>query len=161
MKKIISLVAVLLIAASTFAQADSTKTKVTGYLSVGVSLTNSTQSGTHSDFNTRSYPSLEGGVCYGSFCLGAIVGRGNFLNIFKKNDAIENYYYEAKATGCIPIGNITGSVIFGTGQFFNTMHCFIEYGAGITYNKGKFGYGVTYSNWDGGNYLTPSITVNF
>jgi hypothetical protein len=154
MKKLFILALVCLMSTSMFAQSDSTKLKTTGYLSVGLSLSNG------SDFNTGSYSSVEGGFNYGNFGLGLIFGRGN-LDGIGKNDNIQNYYYELKTTANYPLGILSGNIIFGYGGYINTPHMFIEYGAGISYSKGIMGYGVTVSNWDGGVYLTPSITVNF
>ena len=154
MKKVIILGLVFL-TSLTFAQSDSTKSKITGYAVLGLSTS------TGNDFALGSYPSLEVGLMRNNIALGIIFGRGNFVGIGKSDDIIRNYYYEVKTTACYPVGAVTGSVIFGWGQYIDTKNSFIEYGVGITYNRGRMGYGVTYSNWDGGNYLTPAITLNF
>ncbi len=154
MKKLFILALICLVS-STFAQSDSTKTKATGYLSFGTSITNG------NDFKTTSYPSIEGGIMAKNLGLGLVIGRGNFHQLGAKTDKIENYYYEAKATASYPIGILNANIVLGYGQYFNTKHNFIEYGAGFSYCEGIMGYGVTYSNWDGVNYITPSITFNF
>lgn len=144
-----------MIASVSFSQSnDSTKTKTTGYASLGLSVSNG------DDFKMTSYSSLEVGLMRENITFGAIFGRGNLSGI-GDNDNIGNYFYEVKTTASYPVGAVSGSILFGYGGYFNSTHNFIEYGVGITYNKGKMGYGVTYSNWDGVNYLTPCITFNF
>ena len=147
----------MLIAITTFAQTkDSTRySPINGYLSLGLSMTNS------SDFVTSSYTGIEGGISYKNISVGGIFGRGSLRGMWADGDNIKNYFYEVKATGSKEIGCITGSVLFGYGGYFNTSHHFIEYGAGISYTYKDFSYGVTYSNWDGTTYVTPSVTYNF
>ena len=153
MKKTL-IIAMFILNINLIAQTDSTK-KFGSYASIGISVTNS------NDFKTTSYPSIEGGVMYKNLSIGAIIGRGSLYQIGKSDDNIKNYFYEIKATGSYPIGILNINGILGYGGYFNTPHNFIEYGLGLSFSKGKMGYGVTYSNWDGSNYLTPSITLNF
>ena len=61
----------------------------------------------------------------------------------------------------MPLGDLSGSVIFGYGGYFNSSRNFIEYGAGISYKVKHISYGVMVSNWDGVTYVTPNITYNF
>jgi hypothetical protein len=161
MKKILTLICVLF-ATVTFAQssADTTKFKVGGYLSIGLSVTNYKDSYDKKDttFFTTSYSGIEGGITYGNFGAGLVLGRGN-LNF--KERGISNYFYEVKTFYCFPIKRFTGTVLFGYGGYFEPNNNFIEYGGGVSYGVGHFSYGITYSNWDGVNYLTPSITYNF
>lgn len=150
----------LLLGTATFAQTDSTscckkKSPITGYVSYGVSVTNS------SDFRTSSYTGLEGGIMKENLGLGFVFGRGSLKGLGSKTDNSQNYFYEFKTFASYPIGNVSGSVLLGYGGYFDSPHNFIEYGVGISYSVGKFGYGATYSNWDGVNYVTPSITFNF
>jgi hypothetical protein len=154
MKKILIL-ALTLITSLGFAQTDSTKVKTTGYTSLGLALSN------NSDFKTGAFTSLETGLQRNNIAVGIIFGRGSLAGLGRSNDNLSNYFYELKTTGYFPLGSVTGSVIFGWGGYFKTQHSFIEYGGGISYSVGKMGYGVTYSNWDGTNYLTPCITLNF
>jgi len=154
MKKILTIMC-LVVTCTTFGQSnDSTKTKTSGYISAGISLTNG------DNFKSNSYSSIEAGIMRDNITLGGIFGRGSLSGI-NSSDNIKNYFYEIKTTASYPVGSVSGSILFGYGGYFNTTHNFIEYGVGITYNKGKMGYGVTYSNWDGVNYVTPSITFNF
>lgn len=157
MKRLFVLALIYLMSTGLSAQ-DSTKTKTktltTGYLSVGLSLSNG------DNFKTGSYSSIEGGINRGNIGLGLVFGRGNLDGIFK-DDNIRNYYYEAKTSFCHQIGDVTGMVMFGWGQYIDTPHSFIEYGGGVTYSVGRMGYGIMVSNWDRVNYLTPSITLNF
>lgn len=155
MKKIFTFALIYFISISVFAQSDSTKSKITGYSSVGLSLS------TGDDFLTTSYPSIENGIVRDNLGLGVVLGRGNFAGMFKHGDNITNYYYEGKATAYIPLGVLSGSVIFGFGGYFKTQHMFIEYGAGISYTKCKISYGVLCSNFDNIVYITPNITLNF
>jgi len=78
-----------------------------------------------------------------------------------KEDNINNYYIEGKVFATKSIRNLSGAIFFGYGGYLNTSHHFIEYGLGVGYSIKKFTYGVSYSNWDNGNYITPSITYNF
>ena len=160
MKKILTLALICLISTVTFAQTDSTscckkKSPITGYLSYGLSVTNS------SDFNSSSYTGLEGGIMKENFGLDLVFGRGSLKGLGSSTDNIQNYFYEVKTFASYPIGNVSGSFILGYGGYIDTPHMFIEYGAGLCYNIGKVGLGATYSNWDGVNYITPSITLNF
>jgi len=157
MKKLFTLALICLMSTIVFAQTDSTKSKpkATPYVSIGVSVTNS------NNFSMTSYPSFEAGICAKNLGLALVVGRGNFYQLGSPSDKIENYYYEAKATASCPIGILTGTVLLGYGQYFNVKHNFIEYGGGFSYTEGRMGYGVIYSNWDGVNYVTPCITLNF
>ena len=147
MKTIFTLLALFVaFAASAQCQHDTTKTPITGYLSYGVSITNT------SDFRTTSYTGLEGGICYSNLSLGALG---------TKNDNINQYFYEITASVSKPIGDLSGSLFVGYGGYFNTSHMFIEYGVEMDYVINKFSYGVSCSNWDGITYITPSITFNF
>jgi hypothetical protein len=137
------------------AKADSTKDKVCGYISWGVSVTNS------SNFLQSSYTGLEGGITYGDFGAGVIFGRGSLQGMLAKDDNIRNYFYEVKTFYSKPIKKFTATVLFGFGGYIATKHNFIEYGAGVSYSVKHMSYGITVSNWDGTTYLTPSITYNF
>ena len=152
MRKLVLLV-MCMWAVSTFAQ-DSTKCNVGKYVSWGVSLSN------NSDFNTGSYSSLEFGVVCNDVAFGLALGRGSLDGIFK-NDDIRNYFYEVKVAPSFPIGKVYGNIILGVGSYIDTKHNFIEYGLGVSYTHKKIGYGVSFSNWDGVDYVTPSITYNF
>ena len=155
MRKLFILALVCLVS-TMVGQKDSTKSKISGYTSVGLSMSNG------NDFKASSYLAVEAGAMYKNISLGGIFGRGNLTGIGKSNDVLGNYYYEFKTGGYFPLGeSLTGNVIFGWGGYFNSKHTLIEYGVGMSYSCGKMGYGVTYSNWDGVNYITPSITLNF
>jgi len=157
MKNILTLIC-LVLATSVFAQ-DSTSTKsktpITGYVAYGLSVTNTT------DFKTSSYTGVEGGICYGNLSLGAVFGRGSLKGMGSSTDNINQYFYEVKTVASFPMDKISGNIILGYGGYFNTTHQFIEYGVGMVYSVKSFGYGLTYSNWDGVNYLTPSVMYNF
>lgn len=154
MKKVLFIILVIANLAS-FGQKDSTKTPITKYVSIGVSMTNST------DFRASSYPSIEVGGMRNNVAVGFAVGRGSFKGMGDTSDSFNNYYYEVRASAYYPVGSISGVFILGYGGYFDTAHNFIEYGAGLSYSTKTLGYGITYSNWDGVNYVTPSITLNF
>ncbi len=156
MRKVI-LILLTLVSTSIFAQSDSTKSKLSigAYVSASLSLTNG------NDFKSNNYPSIEGGICGDNFGLGLVLGRGNLTGLGKPTDDIKNYFYETKIFVSHGIGPLISTVLFGYGGYMNTNRNFIEYGAGISYPCGKFSYGMTYSNWDQVNYITPSITFNF
>ena len=137
------------------ATTDTSKLKVCGYLSWGISVTNS------SNFFESSYTGLEGGITYGDFGAGLIFGRGSLSGLGSKGDNIQNYFYEAKTFYSHPIGKFTPSILFGFGGYIATKHNFIEFGAGVSYSVKKMSYGITVSDWDGKPYLTPSVTYNF
>ena len=157
MKKLVILV-LALVSLSAVAQTKSTTTK---YLTIGYSI------GNHKDgttFNEVSYPSIEGGiVCNNEISFGVQIGRNQTKDIFKKDDAIQNYYWEVKLSPVFKLGPIDGNVSFGLGNYFKTdiSNYFADYGFGISKTYYKITYGIGASNWAGTNYLTPSITYNF
>jgi hypothetical protein len=162
MKKLLSALLILL-SISTFAtSADSThvdsvklKPKVSGYLSVGLSITNSP------DFLASNYASLEGGIMYRDFGAGLVFGRGSLKGLGAKDDNINNYFLEGKVSYSRPIKMITGTVFFGYGGYLGTKQMFIEYGVGASYSYKNASFGVAVSNWDKVWYLTPNISYNF
>ena len=162
MKNILTIICILF-ATSTFAAlADSTKTKtdttkykVGGYLSVGLSVTNS------SDFLTSSYTGLESGITYRDFGAGLVFGRGSLRGLGSKSDDITNYFLEGKVSYSKQIKMITLTPFFGYGGYVGTKHKFIEYGIGLSYSIKNVSIGLAYSNWDGTNYITPNLTYNF
>jgi hypothetical protein len=151
MKKIL---VVLMVMASTMSWGQCTEDSLNKYVSWGVSMSN------NSDFNSGSYSSLEFGVLYNDVAFGLVFGRGSLNGIFK-NDDIRNYFYEVKVAPSFPIGKVYGNIILGVGGYIDTKRNFIEYGLGVSYTHKKIGYGVSFSNWDGVDYVTPSITYNF
>ena len=160
MKNLFTILA-LFVATLSFSQchSDSTaccsKTKICPYVSFGVSMTNS------SDFKTSSYSGIEGGVTYGSLGAGMVFGRGSLKGLWTKSDRLSDYFAEVKSTVSKPVGDVMITGLFGFGSYLTSNRTFIEYGVGMTYNINKFGYGVTFSNWDGVPYITPNITYNF
>jgi hypothetical protein len=161
MKKILTILS-LLVATSMFGQDTMTyvnqkkvKTPITPYVSVGLSMSNM------DNFRNGTYFGLESGVCIDNLSLGVVLGRGSVSGAFKSGDKSSNYFYEAKSSGSFPLGKLNGVVFFGVGGYFNTSHMFIEYGTGFYYQSGHVSYGVSYSNWDNVNYVTPNVTYNF
>ena len=58
-------------------------------------------------------------------------------------------------------GNISlnGQIILGVGSYYAHNTTFVEYGVGLSKTYGDLTFGVSYSNWDGGDYITPSISI--
>lgn len=179
-----NLFTILAIFATLFASAqchtDSTaaccsKPKFSPYVSFGVSMTNTDealkdsviqQNGDttlqqSSDFKNKNYMGIEVGVCYENLGLGLVLGRSFLQGTFASDDHINNYFAEVKSTVTQPVGNVNVTALFGYGCYLGTTRNFIEYGVGMSYSVNKFAYGMTYSNWDDNNYVTPSITYNF
>lgn len=172
MKKVLLVLVMSLTTVLGFAQKHSTGVKqsdttvVVGtfkpYVSVGLSLSS------NEDFKAGTYPSVEVGMTKGNLSLGLVLGRQNlyFSNEAQINHGystreIQNLYYEPKITGSLPVGSLTGTLIFGWGGYFDTKHTFIEYGSGLGYTVKNVTYGITYSNFDKVDYITPSITYTF
>ena len=151
MKKVL---VILMVMVSTMSWSQCSENALNKYVSWGVSMSN------NSDFNSGSYSSLEFGVIYNDVAYGLSLGRGTLDGIFK-NDDIRNYFYEVKVAPSFPIGKVYGNIILGVGSYIDTKHNFIEYGLGVSYTYKKIGYGVSYTNWDGIDYITPSISFNF
>jgi hypothetical protein len=156
MKHLLTIICLFLVT-NTFAQnaTDTTKHKVGGYISMGLSVTNS------SDFLTSSYTAIEGGIMYRDFGVGLVFGRGSLKGMGGKDDNLKNYYVEGKVSYSHTIKMVTFTPFFGYGGYIGTKHNFIEYGVGASYAIKNIGLGVAFSNWDGINYLTPNITYNF
>jgi hypothetical protein len=152
MKKLL-LVLMVLVSVESWSQCS--ENALNKYVSWGVSMSN------NSDFNTGSYSSLEFGVIYNDVAAGLVFGRGSLQGVFDKTDNIRNYFYELKVSPSFPIGKVYGNIILGVGGYIDTKHNFIEYGLGVSYTHKKIGYGVSFTNWDGVDYVTPSITFNF
>jgi len=155
MKQFLTIILLFLGTLSFGQTVDTTKTKLSGYLSYGLSMANST------DFRASSYTGIEGGVMYDNIGVGVVFGRATLQGLGRRTDNINEYFYEVKTSASFPIGKLSGSVILGYGGYFGSSRNFIEYGGGITYNVNKFGYGVSCTNWGGIAYITPSITFNF
>jgi hypothetical protein len=174
-----NLFTILAIFATLFASAqchtDSTaaccsKPKFTPYVSFGVSMTNVKQEmdKPRQDWYNTSYFGFEAGVTHKNLGLGLVLGRGSFSGIDKDfsgvnkgSDLRGNYFAEVKSTVTQPVGNVNVTALFGYGTYFTSDRTFIEYGVGMSYSVNKFAYGMSYSNWDGVNFVTPNITYNF
>ena len=91
---------------------------------------------------------------------GVVFGRSSLVDI-NKNESLKNYFYEIKTNVNLPTNKLSSYLILGYGGYFKSNKMFIEYGVGISYNINKTALSLSLSNWDGVNYLTPSITLNF
>ena len=166
----------------------ATKSKWSKYVAVGFSISsgNSYENNLNTTtFDEASYPSLEFGFSRENLSLSVVLGRGNLRGLGDSNyftgnyetlengeldlskpiydtDNLSKYYWELKATPSFPLGVVTASLIFGGGSYFSNDkgNTFIEYGSGISYTKGKFTYGVCYTNWDGVDYITPNVSFS-
>ncbi len=143
----------------------TSKVKWTKYIAVGLSISNGNDYGDNTNvtsFDEGSYPSFEFGFSRENLSLSAVIGRGNLRGLGTNKDKLSNYYWEAKVTPTFPLGIVTASIIFGGGSYFSNDkgNTFIEYGSGISYTKGKLTYGISYTNWDGFDYITPNISYS-
>ena len=160
MKKTITLIAAMLIMATTFGQTDSTKkSKLIYYASIGISISNVNPNDANTDkFNKASYPSLEIGVTKKNISVGAVFG---YENIWATSST--RGFYELK-TSCSHniIGDCNGYILFGVGSYFeHSFHNFIEYGFGFSYSPKKLGYSIQYSNWANSNYVSIGLGYSF
>jgi len=160
MRKILFLfVALISLSATAQTSTDSTKTchkfnPKNMYVSLNCSMS-------QGDFATNSYPSIEFGYTHKTISYGAIFGRGDFKGIFRNDDNLANYYWEAKFSPSYSVGPLNGFLIAGGGAYFNSDHYFAELGLGLSYTHKNVTYGVAFSNWDTKNYLTPFVSFNF
>ena len=186
MKKLF-LFAILLISVTTFGQkrhgghiastqADSTSVstkKYVPYVSLGVSISNGNSYETNENtyaLNQSSYTSVEVGVTRENLSAGLAFGRGSIKGLGQSDDHIRNYFAELRVIPSFKLGVVNANLIFGVGSYLARTQTadgghidttFIEYGTGISYSAGNYSYGLSYSNWDGIDYITPSITYNF
>ena len=93
------------------------------------------------------------------------IGRGQLSGTVMSNTAdkdFNNYFWELRVQPTFPLGSITGNLIIGAGSYFGTSGAgFVEYGLGASKSYGDLSYGLSYSNWDGINYVTPSVSYSF
>lgn len=173
----ISLILVLLVSTLTFAQkkhsivstqAETVKetksTPITGYVAVGIGISNGNTYDTNESkysFTDSSFPSVEVGINVKNVAIGVNVGRTNFHNLGDNTDSIKNYYSELKVVPSFPLGAVSANLIFGAGSYFTGRGTFIEYGTGISYSVGKCSYGLSYSNFDGVDYISLGLSYNF
>lgn len=171
------------IALTVTAQAQETKKEKTYYyVSTGLSVAANLNGG---DFATNSYGTIEFGLTKNNVSYGLAVGRGQLSGGISRNivgyetvfidetmtetvnkpiygNDIRNYFWEVRLLPSFPLGQFTGSLILGAGSYFATSGAgFFEYGLGVSKTYGNITYGLSYSNWDTINYVTPSVTYNF
>lgn len=159
-----------------------TDSKWSKYVAIGLSMSSGNSYDTNDNIKTfkeSSYPSIELGVSRENISFGAVLGRGNLKGLFasqytdkdntrdgehyQTSDRLSNYYWEVKAVPSFPLGAVSANLIFGIGSYMTQAKgsMFIEYGSGIAYTSGKITYGLSYSNWDGMDYITPSLSYSF
>jgi hypothetical protein len=163
MKKLFfTLIALIALTVTAQAQTDSTKVKTTNYVSASLSLANSVEG---KSFNETTYASVEYGIVRNGVAYGLAVGRGQLQSnrVFNGSTTnLQNYFWEVRVQPTFPLGSVTGSVILGAGSYFGSSDAgFIEYGVGVSKSYGDLSYGLSYSNWDGINYVTPSVSYSF
>ncbi len=152
MKKLFTIIILMIISIDGFSQSDNIKREITPYLSTSFSTS------TGDDFKLNSYYGVETGIGVKNLMFGLAGGRGN---IDYSSDNIRNYWYEIKTYASVPIGSVRGFVVIGWGQYFKTGHSFLEYGAGAAYTIKRFDISLTVSNWDKVVYVTPGVCYNF
>lgn len=115
------------------------------------------------------YPSIEFGHVTDDVAYSIVFGRGDFDKMFSNKDMIKHYFLEYKIVPTTSIGKLTLGAVIGAGAYLGgsdksnnkRQPFFGEIGGVATYNVKQFGIGVSFTNWDGVNYLTPSITYNY
>jgi hypothetical protein len=115
------------------------------------------------------YPSIEFGHVIDDVQYSLVFGRGDFDKIFSHKDMIKDYFVEYKIVPTTSIWKLTFGGIVGAGTYLGhsdksnnkRQPFFGEIGSVVTYNIKPFGVSVSFTNWDGVNYLTPSITYNY
>lgn len=151
--------AAILISLCSYAQTDSTKTKLKPYASIGISVGHvDPNDESINTFNKASFPSVELGVMGKNVSLGLVLGYENMLVTSETR-----MFYELKTSISKSISDKCGIYgLFGVGAYgekgFNN---FIEYGAGFSYMPNSFGYFVQYSNWARYNYVSVGLTKSF
>lgn len=153
------------IALTVTAQAQETKKEKTNYVSASLSLANAGTGDNHQAFSQSTYASVEYGIVRKGVMYGLAVGRGQLNGDVMSNTTGENfrnYFWEVRVQPTFTLGSVTGSVILGAGSYFATSDAgFIEYGLGVSKSYGDLSYGLSYSNWNGVNYVTPSVSLAF
>ena len=160
MKKI--LLALLLSSTLVDAQENKIEDKKENNLTNYVSLSLSTSNTNENSFSDATYYSIESGVQYENVSAGLAFGR-NSLN-YSYEDNLSNYWVELKSNVYQPLTEKTSLfLVFGFGNYLDTKDYFIEYGLGFTFNPNlsKLNYSLSYSNWDGVNYVSPGVSYNF
>jgi hypothetical protein len=168
MKKTLLLV-LALISFGAFAQTekDSTKVTTTKYVAVGLSMSLTS----NESFAYSSYPSVEVGITRNDVSYGVVFGRGSLKGFAESDDRLSNYFYEFKVSPSVSLGYVNANIILGIGGYINsggqdpalgdTNSTFVEYGFGLSKSFGNLSYGLSYSNWDGLDYVTPSVSYSF
>lgn len=143
-----------------------TTSSYTPYVSVGLSMSNFGET-----FSDNAYPSVELGVTRNDVSYGVVFGRSSLRGLGESDDSISNYFYEIKVAPSVSLGYLNANLILGAGGYINgggvnlsegdNDSFFVEYGFGLSKSFGKTTYGLSYSNWDGVDYLTPSVSFNF
>lgn len=160
-----ALIAFIALTVTAQAQTQETnKSKLTQYVSAGLSLIPSDRTEGQTLANT-SYASVEYGVVYKDVMYGLAVGRGQLAGTVSSNtngQDLSNYFWEVRVQPTFPLGSVTGNLILGAGSYFGISGAgFVEYGLGVSKSYGDISYGLSYSNWDGINYVTPSVSYSF
>lgn len=148
MKRILFVI-MALISISAFSQ--ESKSKISGYVSGGLSIPGGTQS-----FKTRSYASIETGICYENLTAGLVIGRASL----DKAD-FHNMFWELKASPSISLSPVFGYAVLGYGGYMDYKKSFLEYGVGILYPVKNTSYFMQITNWDEINYMSVGLTYNF
>ena len=141
------------------------KPKWGNYVNLSVSMSNGNTYDTNEaegTFCESSYPNIEFGFSKCNIMAGLAVGRRNFKGLGDTGDKLGDYFSEIRITPSFPLGIIDANVVFGAGTYLvSSKGTFIEYGSGISYTQGKYTYGISYSNFDGIDYISLGLTYNF
>jgi hypothetical protein len=131
--------------------------KTTTYVAVGLSMASFDKT-----FAENSFPSVEVGFTRNEVSYGVAFGRASLRGLGDSEDVFQNYFYELKVVPSVSLGYFNANLILGVGGYVNqgNRH-FVEYGAGLSKTFGNVSYGLSYSNWDGVDYITPSVSYSF
>jgi hypothetical protein len=140
--------------------------KTTTYVAVGLSMASFDKT-----FAENSFPSVEVGFTRNDVSYGVAFGRASLRGLGDSEDVLQNYFYELKVVPSVSLGYFNANLILGVGGYVNNggvnlnegdnSSFFIEYGFGLSKTFGNVSYGLSYSNWDGVDYITPSVSYAF
>jgi hypothetical protein len=120
--------------------------------------------------SAKAYPSIEFGHTTNDVSYSLVFGRGDFKNMFSSSkDQLKDYYVEYKITPSTNIGNLSLGFIVGAGSYLgsstksNSLHqpFFGEIGGVVSYKISNCYAGVSFTNWDGVNFISPSLSYYY
>jgi hypothetical protein len=108
-----------------------------------------------------SFPSVEVGFTRNDVSYGVAFGRASLKGLGNSEDVLQNYFYELKVVPSLPLGPVNANLILGMGGYIDSQDFFVEYGFGLSKSFGNVSIGLSYTNWDRQDYVTPSVSFSF